>query len=121
MTIVKYQEFTIDTEKITIDDMPNQTFREIFAICGADVAISLLTKMQGNYIAVPARGMINFIKSKILENFDGSTASIRRIARTYGTTENFVRNVLSEARVTNLPSINQREIPGIYNDEGGLL
>jgi hypothetical protein len=99
MATFTYNNIKIDTEKLTLEDMPNETFQEIFEFCGAEAAISLLVHMRGSFIQVPVNGFVNIVKKLIVENYDGSTASIRNIARNYGVTEFFIRTVLSENKV----------------------
>lgn len=57
MLDIKYIEcdgFRIEKDKITEDDMPNETLKEIYGICGADVAISLCLYQRGVAINVPS-------------------------------------------------------------------
>ena len=99
MTIYKYRELSIDTEKLTVDDMPTEVFREIFEICSPDCAMQLLLKMQGNVIFVPTNGMCNIEKQIIKRNYNNTTASIRAIARDLHITEAYIRKVLSENKI----------------------
>lgn len=99
MATYTYNNITIDTEKLTLEDMPNETFQEIFELCGPETAVSLLINMRGSYISVPVNGFINIVKKVIINEYDGSTASIRRISRIYGITEFFIRSILNENKI----------------------
>lgn len=86
--------FKIEKNIITEDDMPNEILKEIYGICGREVAISLCQYQRGVTINVPARPW-NKIRNRILkEMFDGTTASIRMIARKFGITEFRIREML---------------------------
>lgn len=100
MTIFKYNNLEIDTEELTAEDMPNEVFSEIFELCGADAAVSILINMRGNLIQVPAKGGLSKIEKKIiLDDYDGTTTSIRKIARRFGITEGYIRKVLANNKI----------------------
>ncbi len=92
-----YINFDIDI--ITVDDMPNQTFREIYELCGKEVAISLLQNYAGCQIQVPSRAFYNLRQRLLKAEFDGTAESIRYLARKYGFTEARVREALKAAKV----------------------
>ena len=97
MTIIKCGGIEVDTEKLTVDDMPTEVFREIFVLCGVNVAMELLLNMPGNIIQVPARGLANIEKRLILqafEKFPPTTALIRRLCRDFKTSEWYIRDLL---------------------------
>ena len=97
MTIIKCGGIEVDTEKLTVDDMPTEVFREIFELCGVNVAMELLLNMPGNIIQVPARGLANIEKRLILqafEKFPPTTALIRRLCRDFKTSEWYIRDLL---------------------------
>lgn len=98
--------FKISKNTITEDDMPNETMKEIYGICGADVAISLCQYQRGVAINVPSQPW-NKIRNRLLkEMFDGTTASIRKIARQFGLQEARIREILKEQRY-NVPDARQ--------------
>ena len=98
MAIITFEGIEIDTNSIAKSDMPNELFTEIFELCGAETAVSLLNYMAGNIIHVPTRGM-NIITQKIIcKEFDGSTASLRKISRKFKIPELNVRKILREAK-----------------------
>lgn len=99
MAIVKVDGIEINTEKVQIDDMPTPLFREIYEYCGSETAILLLKNMVGTIIQVPTRGFSKIIKRIVLSDFDGTTESIRKICRTHKVTQNYVRQILKDARV----------------------
>ncbi len=90
--------FKFEKEIITEDDMPNEVLKEIYGICGRDVAISLCQYQRGVGIQVPSQPW-NKIRNRILkEMFDGSTASIRNISRKFGLAEARVREILKDEK-----------------------
>ncbi|MCR5260611.1 MAG: hypothetical protein K6C94_02115 [Candidatus Gastranaerophilales bacterium] len=97
--IIECDGFHIERETITEDDMPNEILKEIYGICGRDVAISLCQYQRGVTINVPAQPW-NKIRNRILtEFFDGTTASLRIIARKFGLAEARVREILKEGKI----------------------
>lgn len=84
---------------ITIEDMPNQTFVDIAAICGLEVAVSILKNFNGNTIIVPTNGFEKIEKKIILNEYDGYTSTIQRLSRNLGIAEKTVRNVLSKYKI----------------------
>lgn len=84
---------------ITIEDMPNKLFADIAAICGLEVAISILRNFNGNTIIVPTNGFEKIEKKIILNEYDGYTSTIQRLSRNLGIAEKTVRNVLSKYKI----------------------
>ena len=70
---IKINNYIIDKDFITVDDMPNETFRDIVSICGMDTALKLLTKFSGNTILVPVKGFKNIEAKIILKEYVGHT------------------------------------------------
>ena len=97
--IFEYKGLEIDSSKLTIEDMPTETFREIFELCGVDVAVSLLLNFPSNYILVPAQGFKSIVKKAILKEYDNTTASIRKLARNFNVSEVYIREVLRDAKI----------------------
>ena len=100
MTIFMYNGLEIKSEEVTLDDMPNEVFREIYELCGVDCALSLLINMNACLIQVPTRGLCNIEKRLVVADYDGTTASIRNIARKYNISESYIRNILKENSIT---------------------
>lgn len=97
--IIKTPFLDFDIDIITIEDMPNETFREIYELCGKEVAVSLLQHYAGCQIQVPSRAFY-YLRQRILKDeFDGTTASIRLLARKYNFTQARIREILKEAKV----------------------
>ncbi len=100
--IIKTQFIDFDIDIITIDDMPNSTFREIYELCGKEVAVSLLENYAGCQIQVPSRAFY-YLRQRLLKaEFDGTAESIRYLARKYNFTEARIREFLKDAKV-NVP------------------
>ena len=106
MAIVEIEGIQIDTDKVPIEDMPTPIFKEIHRLCGAETAIQLLKNMCGSFITVPSRGLAQIVKRVILNDYNGTTESIRQICRTHKVTESYVRKVLKESRI-NAPEAGQ--------------
>ncbi|MBQ8476068.1 hypothetical protein IJ531_03300 [bacterium] len=114
MTIYIYQDMEIDSDELTKDDMPTQTFQEIFELCGVDVALALLFNMQGNVILVPTSRIFRKYESRVIKDaYDGSTASIRALARKFKITERQVREILNEHKMQ-VPAQGQLNLNLIY-------
>lgn len=116
MATYEYNGLKINSEDVTVDDMPTEIFREIYELCGVDVALSLLINMCANIIQVPAKGLTNIIKRIILKDYDGSTASIRRISRRFAIPELQVRKILSDNKIQT-PDEKQNSLPLIYSQK----
>lgn len=97
--IIKTPFIEFDIDELNIEDMPNNTFKEIYELCGKEVAVEILNKFSGCQIQVPVKAFFNLRKRLLKDEFDGTTESIRRIARKYHFTEAQVRDFLKEAKV----------------------
>ena len=86
----------IDVDEIRSEDMPNEVMREIYDLCGRDVALSLLEYQRGVVLQIPTRPFDKFKKRVICEYFDGTTASIRNICRKFNLADARVREILRE-------------------------
>lgn len=95
--IMKHKGY--DISDITIEDMPNELFRDIYELSGKDVAISLLRDFSGNRIVVPTNGFNIIEKKIILREYDGSTLSIQRLARNLGKGESSIREILKSYKI----------------------
>lgn len=93
---------SVDADDIKAEDMPTSTMKDIFELCGKDCALRLLIYMAGNIIQVPARPWVKIQENYIMKNYDYSAQSIKRIARTIGVSEKYVRDVL-KTRVKSVP------------------
>ena len=100
MTVFMYNGLEINSEDVTVDDMPNEVFREIYEFCGVDCALSLLINMNACLIQVPTKGLCNIEKKLVVKDYNGTTASIRNIARKYNISETYIRNILKENKIT---------------------
>ena len=79
--------------------MPSESLKEVFELCGRDVAVSLMEHQNGVFLLMPARPFLKLERRLLLKEFDGTTASLRRIARKYCMSEVVVREVLKKSRV----------------------
>lgn len=109
MTTIEIGNLIINTDDLTVDDMPSEIFREIFEICGAEVAVLLLKYMNGNIIQVPTRGFFKLQKKIVLKEYDGTTASIRKLSRKLNISDAGIREILAENKI-NAPCEGQLEL-----------
>ena len=98
---VKTEHTIVDIDRITIEDMPNEALREVFEYCGRDVAVSLMEHQNGGFIMMPSRPFKKLEQRLMIEEFDGSTASIRQLSRKYDISEVMLRGILRKARKKN--------------------
>ena len=102
---VKTEHLTVDIDVISENDMPNEALKEIYAICGREVAVSLMENQCGVFIMMPARPFIKLERRLMIEEFDGTTASLRRIARKFSISEVVIRDILKKAKVKKIPKL----------------
>lgn len=91
---VKIGDIEISIDDITLDDMPNQYFKDIAELCGMDVACKILSNFQGNMIQVPTRGFLKLQERIILDGYDNSAQSIKVLARKLVCSEAYIRQVI---------------------------
>lgn len=114
MTIYRFNELEVDPDTLTKDDMPTEIFEEVFEFIGAQAAVGLLYYMPGNIIQVPtARAMYKVERRLIKENYNGTTASIRAMARKFRISEKQIRDILRQYKI-NAPSEGQESLKLVY-------
>lgn len=101
---VKTEHAVVDIDKITIDDMPNEALREVYEFCGRDVAVSLMEHQNGVFIMMPSRPFKKLEQRLMIEEFDGTTASLRSISRKYDISEVMLRGILRKAKRNSKPN-----------------
>lgn len=84
-------------QEISIKDMPSATFELIAVNCGLDVAVSLLKNMSGLTIFVPSNGFEALERRIILDEYDYSAISIKKLALKLDLSEKTVRTYLAKA------------------------
>lgn len=87
-------------QKISIKDMPSETFELIAVNCGLDVAVSLLKNMCGLTIFVPSNGFEALERRIILDEYAHSAVSIKKLALKLNLTEKTVRTYIAKAGAT---------------------
>lgn len=110
--IIKTEYLDIDIDLITLDDMPNEILREMYELCGREVAVSLMENFCGSILTIPTRPFEKVIRRIATEEFDGTTASIRNIARKYKIADPVIRKLLKQSNVKNIPVEGQL---GLFN------
>ena len=111
---VKTEHLIIDIDCITEDDMPNEALKEIYALCGKEVAVSLMENQNGIFIMMPARPFKKLEKRMMISEFDGSAASLRQLARKYSLSEVVIRDILKKANIK-APALNIKEMEKANN------
>ena len=96
---VKTEHLMVDIDMITEEDMPNEALREIYGQCGRDVAVSLMESQNGIFIMMPAKPFKKLERRLMIEEFDGTCASLRKMARKYSMSEVAIREILKKAQV----------------------
>lgn len=86
-------------ENISIDDMPNEMFKDIARECGIDAAVTLLLRFAGNLISVPSNGLNKIEKKIILSEYDGDAMTIKRLAKTLFKAESSIREILKNYKI----------------------
>lgn len=94
---MKINGIDINIEDISIDDMPNEDFKDIFDIFGAEVALNFLTYFAGTQINVPLHGFGKIKKKILLQHYDGTRQSIRRLSPKLGITERTAITYIQES------------------------
>lgn len=94
--LIEFEGFKIPIETITEEDMPNEILKEVYGLNGKDVAISLMLYQRGVTIQVPSKPFEKIKKRILKDMYDGTTASIRKIARTFGLAEGRIREILKD-------------------------
>ncbi|MBR1754035.1 hypothetical protein IJ732_04285 [bacterium] len=91
---IKTEHTYVDIDEISIDDMPCEMLKEIYATCGKEVAVSLMEHQNGVFIMMPAHPFKLLENRLMVREFDGTTASIRNISRKYDISEVRLRGLL---------------------------
>ena len=112
---MKINGIEIDINSITMEDMPNEQFEDIFLSCGAEVALKLLAEFGGSKIQVPLRGFKKIEDRIIRDEYDGTAIGIQRLARKFNTTEKNIRDILYSKNAT-LPTEGQRQLFNVETD-----
>lgn len=89
---------------ITIKDIPEGAMRLVADLCGLDVAISLMQNMKGLTISVPSNGFEKIEKKIILDEYDGNTETLKKLALNLDLNEKTVRGILKDYRLVSTPN-----------------
>lgn len=84
---------------ITINDIPEGAMRLVADLCGLDVAVSLMQNMKGLTISVPSNGFEKIEKKIILDEYDGTTETLKKLALNLDLNEKTVRGILKDYRL----------------------
>lgn len=83
--------------KITKDDLPGD-MRDMAEIIGVKYTIMLMEKYAGMQVSFPSRGLLEASKRYIIENYDGTTESRRKLIRDCGISESYFYKITKEMR-----------------------
>lgn len=114
MDKIQTEHLTVNIKDITRDDMPSEFLTEVYDLCGKDVALSLMVHQKGVNVFIPSRPFLKLERRLLVDEFDGTSASLRRIARKYSMSEGVIRQILKKASRTPLPADGQI---GLFDEE----
>ena len=86
---------------ITINDIPEGSMRLVADLCGLEVAVLLMHNMKGLTISVPSNGFEKIEKKIILDEYDGSTETLKKLALNLDLNEKTVRGILKDYKLEN--------------------
>lgn len=90
----KAKRKTVEAERISIEDMPNDDMRLVAETIGIEHAVALMQHLSGLSIYIPKNSMKRIYRRIIKTRCNGSNA--RRLAVELGLTESYVRTVANE-------------------------
>lgn len=90
--VIEYKGYK--NQEVTIKDIP-EGMKLVADLCGLDVAVSLLQNMKGITISVPSNGFEKIEKKIILQEYDGTTITLRKLALNLDLNEKTVRSILN--------------------------
>lgn len=85
-------------QEVTIKDIP-EGMKLVADLCGLDVAVLLLQNLKGITISIPSNGFEQIEKKIILQNYDGSTETLKKLALTLDLNEKTVRGILKDYKL----------------------
>lgn len=79
---------------VSMDDLQNETIREMAELLGVDVAMQIVAAYSGAVIYIPKLDSVYRVvrDRKIKEAYNGSNT--KRLAQEYGVTESWVRRLI---------------------------
>lgn len=80
---------------VSIDDIPS-SMHLVADLCGLDVAISLMQKVNGLIIAVPSNGFQKIEKKIILQEYKNDPLNIKKLALQLNLNEQTVRGTVNK-------------------------
>lgn len=84
--------------KISENEMPNEDLRLVASLCGVHIAVALMEQLAGININIPKRSFMLLKKKYILENYDGTALSVKKIALECDISQRYVYMVLNSKR-----------------------
>lgn len=82
-------------QEVTINDIP-EGMKLVADLCGLDVAVLLLQNLKGITISIPSNGFEQIEKKIILQEFDGTTDTLKKLALQLDLNEKTVRGILKK-------------------------
>lgn len=84
----------------TIDDLPNEDLVLVAKSCGIDVAVKLITHLQGLTISIPRSSMRKIVCRYISEKYNGK--NVKQLAMECGVSTRYVYCVIQRKKFPEL-------------------
>lgn len=92
---MNYRLFLEDRlSKLTAENMPSEELKDIAYFCGVEVAKSLMLKCPGLDFRIPKNSLDDIKRSYILERYDGTLSSLRRLAIECDLSQRYVASIV---------------------------
>lgn len=85
-------------QEVTIKDIP-EGMKLVAALCGLEVAVLLLQNLKGITISIPSNGFEQIEKKIILQEYDGKTETLKKLALNLDLNEKTVRGILKDYKL----------------------
>ena len=95
-TIIEHKGYK--NQVFTMKDVPTG-MKLVAELCGLDVVVSLMKNCGGITVAIPSNGFMELEKRIIMNEYDGSTESMQKLALKLDLHESTVRGVLRKANL----------------------
>lgn len=83
---------------LTEKDLPNEDLKIVADIFGLQIAIKLMYDLPGIVINVPKNGFLKMRNQYILEQYDGTKASRKALAKEFNLTEGYIIQLYCRAQ-----------------------
>lgn len=94
--IIEYKGYK--NQEVTMNDIP-EGMKLVADLCGLNIAVLLLQNLKGLTFSVPSNGFEQIEKKIILQEFDGTTATLKKLALQLDLNEKTVRGILKKYKL----------------------